>query len=130
MRKSVYLMLLTLLVLSVVLTACSKMESSPANTVQAYWQAVVERDRDSISQLTCADYEAAALTNFDSFQSVDIKLEGISCMSSENPDGSTEVTCNGLLKASYGAEETDFDLSIHHYQLINEKGSWLICGEE
>ncbi len=130
MRKSVRLILFSLMILSVVLTACSKIENSPANTVQAYWEAVVARDRDTISQLTCADYEVTALNNFDSFQSVELKLEGISCASSELPDGSAEVNCTGLLKASYGAEDTDFDLSIYRYQMVSEKGSWLICGEK
>ena len=130
MRKSVRLILLSLFLFSVILTACSKLESSPANTVQAYWEAVVARDRESISQLTCADYESTALNNFDSFQSVDIKLEGINCVTSEQTDNSAEVNCTGLLKASYGAEVTDFDLSIYRYQMLNDKGSWLICGEK
>jgi len=130
MRKSVRLILFSLLIFSVVLAACSKIENSPANTVQAYWEAVVARDRDTISQITCADYEGTALNNFDSFQSVELKLEGISCTTSEQSDGSVEVNCNGLLKASYGAEDTDFDLSIYRYQMVNDKGSWLICGEK
>ncbi len=130
MRKSHRLLLLTLLILSLLLTACLKVENSPANTVQAYWQAVVARDRDTVSQLACADYEAIALNNYDSFQSVEIKLEGLNCVTSEQPDGSAEVNCSGLLKASYGAEDTDFDLSIYTYQMVNDKGSWLICGEK
>ena len=67
-----------ILMLSLILSACSGSNSdAPAAAVESFWQAMAAKDSAQLSSLSCADYEATALTTLDSFQSVDLELKDI-----------------------------------------------------
>ena len=131
MFKSIRFLALIMILSALVLSACAASNAdAPAATMQAYWQAMAAKDSAALSSLTCADYEAVALTNLDSFQSVELALKDLSCTTATSTDTSAEVTCSGALVASYGAEDTDFDLGSTTYILTKEAGNWLMCGEK
>jgi hypothetical protein len=77
--------LYSLLLLSLITVAsCSPTTSSPAvdtrtpavQRLESYLQALVDKDEDTLVQLTCADWEMNALLEFDAFGGVETELEG------------------------------------------------------
>ena len=88
------------------------------------------QDGTQLSSLSCADYEAQALANLESFQSVELTLNDLKCTSSVITEDTADVTCTGSLSASYGAENFEFDLSTATYSVVKVDGSWLMCGEK
>jgi len=131
MSKSIRLVSIVVVATALLLAACAKASSdAPAAVVQTYWQAMADKDRAVLSSLTCADYEATALSTLDSFQAVETKLVDLTCSTASQQGDSAEVTCKGSLDATYGAEVSSFDLSLYKYQLIKQGGDWLMCGEK
>lgn len=131
MAKYNLLPILVVMLFALAITSCSGSSAdAPAKAVEAYWQAMADKDSTTLSSLTCADYEATALTNLASFQSVDLALKDLKCSTSSSTETSAEVTCQGALAASYGAEDTDFNLADFNFVIIKESGNWLICGEK
>lgn len=117
-----------LLALSLLLSACSAPASSPAKSAAAYLQALNTKDAAGLSALSCASWEAQALSTLDSFQAVSTQLQGLSCLQTGSDDqGQALVTCQGQLIASYSGEPQQFDLSLQEYVLNNESGDWLVC---
>lgn len=112
------------------LTACAGGGDVPAETVELYYQALVEKDQDRLVNLSCADWESMALLEYDAFLNVDTTLEGVTCQSLSQEDESARVTCEGAIAASYDGEIRDFPLSGQTYLLIKEAGEWRVCGFE
>lgn len=122
---------LIMLLCAILLSSCGSSSADvPAAAVEAYWQAMAAKDSAQLSSLSCADYEATALTTLDSFQSVELELKDIQCSSVSTTEENAEVTCKGSLNASYGAEDFSFDLSAGTYLAVNQGGNWLMCGEK
>jgi len=114
--------------LVVLLSACAP-ASSPEKRVEAYLQALNAKDSAALSALSCAEWEASALSTLDSFQAVSTQLDGLACQQTgtDAATGQVLVTCQGNLIASYNGEPQNFDLSIQEYVLNNQNGDWLIC---
>lgn len=130
MSKSIRVISIVVIISAVLLTACSNASSdAPAAVMQAYWQAMADKDSAALSSLTCADYEGVALSTLDSFQAVETKLADLTCSTSSQEGDAAEVTCQGSLEASYGAEISSFDLSVYTFKLVKQGGDWLMCGE-
>ncbi|TLN21726.1 hypothetical protein FDZ74_04880 [bacterium] len=127
MRRSVFL-LLTLAVLLAVLAACSGGQGDAAATVEAYLQALVAKQSDQLSTLSCADWESSALTELDAFQNVEAQLVDLSCAESGKDGDATLVTCSGKITASYNGELQEFPLDERIYQLVDEGGELRVCG--
>jgi hypothetical protein len=131
MTKSIKFLLIVLILSGWVLSACSNSSAdAPASAMEVYWKTMAAKDSAALSSLSCADYEATAVNNLGSFQSVDLKLKDLKCTTVSSTDATAEVTCQGALVASYGTEDTDFDLSNTTYTLVKESGNWLMCGEK
>lgn len=131
MRKTFRFTSFLFIILALGLAACGGSSSdAPAQAVEAYWQTFATQDSNQLSALTCADYEATALMNLTSFQSVALTLKDLQCTTESVEGDSAEVTCVGALSASYGAEVTDFDLGINTYLVVKQGGDWLMCGEK
>ncbi len=115
---------------SFLLAACgSSSATGPEKTVEAYLNALNEKDSTRLSTLSCADWEPTALMELDSFQSVSTTLEGLTCQQTETlPDGSVLVACQGKIIASYSGELQEFDLAARQYVAENSTGEWLVCG--
>jgi len=112
------------------LPACIQSQDGGGAIVQAYLQALVDGNKDRMISLTCGDFQAEAILEFDSFQGVKSSLENVTCKQTGGDEKTKEVTCTGKISATYGNEIQEFDLSSQTYRLNLEGQEWLICGRE
>jgi len=117
-------------VFGLLLCSCGTSASSttPAATVETYIQALVGRDRNHLSALSCADWAPTALQEMDSFQAVQTRLEGLSCQVSGTDGATTLVKCQGKIIATYNGEDQTLDLSARTYQVVHQGGDYVVCG--
>lgn len=127
MRKVLSFALLVL-AFSLLLAACDQASDAPARAVEEYLNALVSKDADRISALSCADWEADALLEVDSLQAVETRLEGLACTTSSSKDGSAAVACQGKIIATYNGEDQALDLSVRTYHVVKQGGEYLVCG--
>jgi len=114
---------------TLLLTACaSKNNNGPAKAVEDYLKALVAKDADRLSTLSCKDWEDDALLELDSFQAVTTRLDGMACEQTGTDGNTALVLCKGKLIASYNNEDQELDLSVRTYQVVQEGGDWLVCG--
>jgi hypothetical protein len=127
--RKIFLIVLITIVSTLPLTACaSRNDNAPAKAVEDYLKALVAKDANRLSMLSCGDWEDDALLELDSFQAVNTRLEGVSC-SQTGTDGDTAlVLCKGRIIATYNNEDQDLDLSVRTYQVVQQGGEWLVCG--
>lgn len=129
MRKRwiIFFLLMGLLALSV--SACSAGSDDPAaRAVEAYLRALVAKDPNALSALSCADWEAGALRELDALQTVETRLEGLQCQSQSTDGQYIFVACQGSILATYNNEDQVLDLSARTYQVIEQGGDYLVCG--
>ncbi len=121
MRKLLFLMIL----LTAVIAACGgNGGDDAAGNVEKYLQAKVTGDETVIRSLLCSEMEQFAQREIHTFDSVqDVTIEGMACTNA----GDGRVTCQGVIKALYGTEETEFPLT--NYKVVQEDGEWKWCGE-
>lgn len=110
----------------IALTACAPDGGAgdPATTVIDYLDAKISSDRDTLSQLLCAEMEGALDREVMSFDGVEARLENAACRADTDAG---RVTCSGSIMATYGGEDTDFPLGT--YRIVQEAGTWKWCGE-
>ncbi len=120
------ILVLTTLVLG--LTGCAPDSSRAARAVEALLEALVTREEARFTSLTCPDYEAQALIEFDSFGLVRSELKGVACSVSGSDGDTALVRCTGSIDATYGAEVRSFDLTPRTYRVVPSDGEWLVCG--
>lgn len=126
MRKPALILALTLT--AFLLAACASNIDAPAQAVQNYLNALVDKEADKLPTLVCGAWEEDALIELDSFQAVTARLENVSC-SQTGTDGDTAlVLCTGNIVATYNDEDQKLDLSTRTYQVIEQGGDWLVCG--
>lgn len=126
MRKLI--LILSLLLASIILAACASKTNAPAQAVQNYLNALVNKEADKLPTLVCGEWEEDALIELDSFQAVTASLENVSC-SQTGTDGETVlVHCTGNIVLSYDNENQIIDLSVRTYQAVEQGGDWLVCG--
>lgn len=128
MKKIIVFAILAAIVLGI--GACGKKDDSSAaiRPVEAFYKGIVSQDRDSVSNVACADWEKDALREVDAFMGVKSELKDFSCKITETTDDTAIVNCSGKIAASYGAEVTDFPLEGRNHRVIKEQGEWHICG--
>lgn len=136
--------LLLLIIIPLIFTACGPANSTPipanevatppediaSRTVEAYLNALVEKNSAELSTLSCADWEPQALLELDAFQAVSTRLESLTCTTTSTNGDTTQVSCQGKILATYDGEDQEFDLSIRIYQVIRQGGDYLVCGYE
>lgn len=127
--RKVLVILLMMFIATLFLSACgSQNNDAPAKAVEDYLNALVSKDSDRLTTLSCGDWEDDALLELDSFQAVTTKLDGLAC-SQTGTDGDTAlVLCKGKIIATYNNEDQELDLSVRTYQVVQESGDWLVCG--
>jgi hypothetical protein len=114
---------------SLLLSACaSNSDRAPAQAVENYLNALVEKDANRLTTLSCGDWEDDALLELDSFQAVSARLEGLACEQTGTDGETALVLCNGNIVATYNNEDQQLDLSVRTYQVVQEGGEWLVCG--
>jgi hypothetical protein len=129
LSTSILLRLTASLLLAGLLYACSPSKHPAAAAVESYLRALVDKDEARFAGLTCKNFGADALLEFDSFSLVKTRLEGLECQAQDAGKSAASVTCQGQIIASYGAEDQQFDLSKRTYQVQKEGGDWLVCGQ-
>lgn len=117
------------LLLSGLIFACTSSKHPAVAAVETYLQSLVDKDEDRLVGLTCRDFEADALLEFDAFSLVKTRLEGLKCQAQELSDSTAKVTCQGQIIATYGVEDQQFDLSKRIFQVQKEGSDWLVCGQ-
>lgn len=125
-----FLLILFITIPIFLLAACgtSGSESAPVQAVEDYLTALVEKNADRLSTLSCPAWEEEALIELDSFQAVTARLEGVAC-EQVGTDGETAlVLCNGSIIATYTNEDQEIDLSTRTYEVVQEGGDWMVCG--
>jgi len=123
------LAILVIIITTLSLTACaSNNTDAPAKAVEDYLTALVAKDADRLSTLSCGEWEDDALLELDSFQAVTARLEGVACEQTGTDGDTTLVLCNGQIIATYDNEDQELDLSVRTYQVVQEGGEWLVCG--
>lgn len=123
------LIVLTVIVATLALTACSAgNQDAPAKAVEDYLNALVAKDADRLSTLSCGEWEDDALLELDSFQAVTARLEGVACEQTGTDGDTALVLCKGNIVATYNNEDQELDLSVRTYQVVQEGGEWLVCG--
>lgn len=128
MRKFFLIVLVTILS-TLALTACaSGNRDASAKAVEDYLDALVAKDADRLSTLSCGEWEDDALLELDSFQAVTARLDGVACEQTGTDGDTALVLCNGRIIATYNDEDQDLDLSVRTYQVVQEGGEWLVCG--
>ena len=108
------------------LVACSA--PSPADTVEAYLEALVDKDEIAAANLSCANWEAQARAEALSFDAVEVRLDQVVCQAPDPSGNTARVECSGKILANYGAEDQEIDLSVRAYMTVLEDGAWLMCG--
>lgn len=115
-------------IVALLISACGKAADPAAKAVENYLTALVNKDSNSISALSCADWESNSLLELDSFQAVATRLENLACTTS-GTDGTTSlVNCQGKILATYNNEDQQFDLSLRTYRVVKQGGEYLVCG--
>jgi hypothetical protein len=127
MPKKLHLLLFILLC-TLIISACGPAKDPAAGAVESYINALVKKDVNRMSALSCAEWEPQARMEFDSFQAITTRLEGLSCTVSGTDKDSTAVSCKGKIIATYNNEDQDFDLSLRVYKVVNQGGEFLVCG--
>jgi hypothetical protein len=127
MRKLVPLVLLMCLS-SLLFSACGKAADPASKVVEDYLTALVNKDGNSLSALSCADWESNALLEMDSFQAVSTRLENMVCATSATEGTTAQVNCQGKIITTYNNENTELDLSVRTYQVVKQGGEYLVCG--
>jgi outer membrane lipoprotein-sorting protein len=127
--RTFFPILFTLLLTVSFLTGCaSNNADAPVQAVENYLNALVAKDADRLSTLSCGEWEDDALLELDSFQAVSARLEGLSCEQTGTDGDTALVLCNGNIIATYNDEDQELDLSVRTYQVVEEGGEWLVCG--
>ena len=122
--------IIALFLLILALTACTGTKDASAQTVELYYQALIEKDQDTLVNLSCAEHEATALMTLDSFGNVDASLVDVACQTIEEEGSRAIVTCDGAISATYDGEAREFPLTGQNYIVIQESGEWRMCGVE
>ncbi len=126
--RTLHLMFLLVLT-SLLLPACaSNNENAPVQAVENYLNALVEKDANRLTTLSCGEWEDDALLELDSFQAVTARLEGLACEQTGTDGETALVLCSGNIVATYNEEDQQLDLSVRTYQVVQEGGEWLVCG--
>jgi hypothetical protein len=127
MKKLILLSALLLIMPTALLAGCSNQESA-ADSILTYLQALISRDENQLVLSSCADWEAQAKTELESFSAVTVSLEDASCKESGQDGDYTLVSCNGIIVANYGNEVLEINLIERTFQAVYEGGEWRMCG--
>lgn len=128
--KMRYLLLIIPAIIALALAACGGNADAPAQTVELYHQALVDKDQDRLINYSCAAWEMDALLELDSFVSVETSLVDVSCATISEESGTAKVQCEGIISASYDGEAREFPLNTRTFIVVEEGGEWRVCGYE
>lgn len=120
--------LFALVVIMMALVGCSSKKNEASKAIEAYINALSNQDANLISNLSCADWEASALTEVNSFTAVSSVVSDLACQESGQESNNTYVSCTGSINLDYNGEAQVIDLSARTYIARLEGGEWRMCG--
>ncbi|MGD2161859.1 MAG: hypothetical protein PVI81_01965 [Anaerolineales bacterium] len=120
-------LILVLLLISVLTASCAE-QSSPADAVERYLQAIVEKDVVAAANQACLAWEEDAYAEASSFETVEVRLEGLDCEVVAEEGEYQRVSCEGEIVANYGGEDQDIPLDQRDFYVVEEGGQWRMCG--
>jgi hypothetical protein len=129
-RKIIRIIGILFLVSTNILAACSSAGevSDAASAIDAYNQALVSKNANQLSNLSCKAWEAEAKNELASFAAVTAQVENSKCQVSGQDGDYTLVSCSGKIVADYNGENQEIDLGQRTYIAIQEDGQWRMCG--
>lgn len=128
--KRTSILFLSLILLLAALTGCGGQAGGldAAGAIESYFRALVDKDAERLSTLSCAAWENDARVELESFGAVTAELENLACQAGDEDGETALVSCQGLIRANYGAEVLELDLAERNYQAVFENGEWRMCG--
>lgn len=130
MKTTVILLSLISFVTVFGITACSSdnNNATAAGGIQAYQKALVAKDLDQLINYSCADWEAQARLELESFGAVQAELRDLQCADAGQDGDATVVSCTGVISAAYGNEVLEINLADRQYMAVYESNEWRMCG--
>jgi len=119
---------LLMCIAALLFSACGQATDPAAKAVEGYFTALVNKDANALSALSCADWEPNALLELDSLQAVTTRLENLACTAAGTDGTTTQINCQGKILATYNNEDQELDLSVRTYQVVQQGGEYLFCG--
>ena len=113
---------------ALLLVSCNKDNEGAKNSIEAYINALSNKDTAQIINLSCADWEQNALLEVDSLTAVGSKVDNLVCTETAQDGDVTYISCTGNLVLDYNGEAQQIDLSNRTYIARNEDGEWRMCG--
>ena len=110
-KKNVFL---SIMLLVVFLPGCGNNQSLAAQSVEEYFQAIVEKNQDMLVSKVCTSYEPNAMMDFNTFAIVKTSLENFSCQTTTTNENGYDVKCQGSLRPNLGM---NWELSIYQREL-------------
>ncbi len=110
------------------LLGCQPAEKQAVDAVQAYLQALVDKNETQLVNLSCPNWQDDALLEYDAFGNVGTSLKDLACTSTGIGESEIHVRCTGSIQATYQNEAQTFDLSSRDFTVSNIGGDWLVCG--
>jgi hypothetical protein len=126
-NNKIFFTLFALMLLGSLVVSCTE-QTSPATAVESYLDAIVAKDVVAATNLSCLAWEEDAYAEASSFETVDVRLEGVSCEVISSGEEYQRVTCDGEIIANYGGEDQDIPLASREFYVIEEGGEWRMCG--
>ncbi len=118
------------LAVAIFLAGCSggSGQAGAAQAVQAYLEARAASNVDEMARLACPAWEGQARVEATSFQSMNARLEGVSCAPSGADGDYTLVTCQGKIVTTYQGETREWPVGEHPFRALESGGEWRMCG--
>jgi hypothetical protein len=112
------------------LAACGGEPGAASAAIEDYLDALVDKDAARLTALSCADWEAEAIRELDSFAAVTPQLEDVSCQTADTEGNVALVECTGSIRVTYSDEDKVIELESRRYRAVFEGGEWRMCGYE
>jgi len=132
MPKVFFLLTIFALLLAACGTQATPVPSAPASSgaakaIENYLTALTAKKLDSVKNASCAAWERDAKIDFDSFQAVTAKIDGMACQEAGKDGNFTLVNCKGKILVTYQNENQTLNLADKTYLAVQE-GEWKMCG--
>jgi len=129
MKPTAILFSLIIFIMIFGVTSCSSnSNATAAGGIESYHEALVAKDLDQLINYSCADWEAQARLELESFGAVQAELRDLQCADAGQDGDTTVVSCTGVIAATYGNEVLEIDLADRQYVAAYEGNEWRMCG--
>lgn len=106
-------------------------QTNSGNTAEAtlnYLNALAEKDKAALINLSCKSWEEQASLEADALLSVGAALSNVNCQATGEIEENLQIVrCTGSLDLTYGEEIRAIDLSLSSYSMSLEDGQWRVC---